>query len=126
MIFSLSLSLIFAVTTAKVSVINVSNLTELENRTESDENKIILGLLLPTFNSDIDIVSQYSSLENVVPAVILAARELEQWDWEILVRLHIIILIPIPPRRSPQPSNVLVGITFALIINRSYTVVTPY
>ena len=87
MIFFLSLSLIFAVTTAKVSLIKVSNLTELENRTESDEKKIILGLLLPSFNSDIDIVSQYSSLDNVVPAVILAARELEQWDWEILVRL---------------------------------------
>ena len=87
MIFFLSLSLIFAVTTAKVSLIKVSNLTELENRTENDEKKIILGLLLPSFNSDIDIVSQYSSLDNVVPAVILAARELEQWDWEILVRL---------------------------------------
>ena len=87
MIFLLSLSLVFAVTTAKVSLIKVSNLTELENRTESDEKKIILGLLLPSFNSDIDIVSQYSSLDNVVPAVILAARELEQWDWEILVRL---------------------------------------
>ena len=87
MIFLLSLSLFFALTSAKVSLINVSNLTELENRTESDEKKIILGLLLPSFNSDIDIVSQYSSLENVVPAVILAARELEQWDWEILVRL---------------------------------------
>lgn len=87
MIFFLSFSLTVAFTAAKVSVINVSNLTELENRTESDENKIILGLLLPSFNSDIDIVSQYSSLDNVVPAVILAARELEDWDWEILVRL---------------------------------------
>ena len=88
MIFFLSLSLIaVSLTSAKVSLIKVSNLTELENRTESDEKKIILGLLLPSFNSDIDIVSQYSSLGNVVPAVILAARELEEWDWEILVRL---------------------------------------
>ena len=89
MIFFLSLSLIaVSLTSAKVSLIKVSNLTELENRTESDEKKIILGLLLPSFNSDIDIVSQYSSLDNVVPAVILAARELEEWDWEILVRLY--------------------------------------
>ena len=89
MIFFLSLSLItVSLTSAKVSLIKVSNLTELENRTESDEKKIILGLLLPSFNSDNDIVSQYSSLDNVVPAVILAARELEEWDWEILVRLY--------------------------------------
>ena len=85
--YFLSLSLMVAVARAKVSLIKVSNLTELENRTESDEKKIILGLLLPSDNSDNDIVSQYSSLDNVVPAVILAARELEQWDWEILVRI---------------------------------------
>ena len=74
-----------AFTSAKVRIVNVSSLVELENRTESNENKIVLGLLLPRYLNNIDIVSQYSSLDNVLPAVILAARELEQWDWEILV-----------------------------------------
>ena len=85
MLRSFLFSIIITLSSAEVILVNVSNLVELENRTETDEKKIVLGLLLPSFISDIDIVSQYSSLENVLPAVILAARELEDWDWEILV-----------------------------------------
>ena len=88
MLRSFLFSIIITLSSAEVILVNVSNLVELENRTETDEKKIVLGLLLPSFISDIDIVSQYSSLENVLPAVILAARELEDWDWEILVRLY--------------------------------------
>lgn len=84
-IYFLLFPLTVTLTSAKVSLVNVSSLVELENRTESNDNKIVLGLLLPRYLNHIDIVSQYSSLDNVLPAVILAARELEEWDWEILV-----------------------------------------
>ena len=88
MLRSFLFSIIITLSSAEVILVNVSNLVELENRTETDEKKIVLGLLLPSFINDIDIVSQYSSLENVLPAVILAARELEDWDWEILVCIY--------------------------------------
>ena len=86
-------------TNAKVRLVNVSNLVELENRTESDEKRIVLGLLLPSYINDIDIVSQYSSLDKVLPAVILAATELEQWDWEILVSPK---LLRVADSKSPR------------------------
>ena len=86
-------------TSAKVRLVNVSNLVELENRTESEEKRIVLGLLLPSYINDIDIVSQYSSLDKVLPAVILAATELEQWDWEILVSPQ---LLRVADSKSPR------------------------
>ena len=90
----------------KVTLINVLNLTDSPDETHDrnivDNHTIVVGVLLPrnvegsndvvakvrrpeTVLSILTRVVQYSELDSVLPAVVLAAEELSNWSWVILV-----------------------------------------
>lgn len=70
----------------RVTLVNVEDLADMSNETERPENTIVVGVLLPKdVQDDSDAVSEDSKLNSVLPAVVLAAREQTEYNWEILV-----------------------------------------
>ena len=79
----------------KVNVINISDWTAAANVDSNDyegdtnEKKVVVGVLLPRHFPHADDLAHYSRLDSVLPAVVLATQELQKllpgWSWDILV-----------------------------------------
>ena len=91
LIYFILIPQIYSVHSSKVTVINMSEWTVNSDTEESDteEKKIVVGVLLPRHFPHPDDLAFFSRLDSVLPGVVLATQELQEvlpgWTWDILV-----------------------------------------
>ena len=90
-------SAVSVVSAEKVNVINISdwtaaaaaNVDSNDYEGDTNEKKVVVGVLLPRHFPHPDDLAHYSRLDSVLPAVVLATQELQKllpgWSWDILV-----------------------------------------